>query len=508
MERSVLRLGNQILEEKIQQLSSNYIYQEAVGSLLLLLLSSIEDEDKKQQEIPYSIPYEIHPDILEQKEAVHNYICNMEEILNGESEERLKALEDCMRLKQSLLSIYENIYGYFSLWNVYSTVLSDEVALRKYRNDHISQKTIDWDRFYLDCKEFLNHSDTLLTQKSRISQLLKCFYLKMARSKYFDLLNQCLNKAFQEESKTCIDNALRAFQSFTTPESTSEYGRYFPEISQWLAEKQTLKPEELDDEALSQEYQTFQSIFEDLTHIEEYFCSLFNDINACILLFSLTYDFEELTEGDISYSDLYHTVCSILSNTLTETEKESYMDTLIESLENAVEPVIDKANTIGRKELTLLEKVTDFENLSEETKKILITENFIRSCYYADLNEELFQSKEIQDTSIAEETWKSSKFNEFLESVQTQWSKLPPQTRRVSMQMLFGALPPIFSVEETLKMMEDALESAPTPEHRVLILDKAGMVFSDNNFSTNSLLEACEHNHEHTHDCGCGHHHH
>ena len=39
-------MSNIALEEKIRNLSADYIYQQAVGSLLLLLMSAMEDAEK------------------------------------------------------------------------------------------------------------------------------------------------------------------------------------------------------------------------------------------------------------------------------------------------------------------------------------------------------------------------------------------------------------------------------------------------------------------------------
>jgi hypothetical protein len=484
------------IEQKIQQLSTDYIYYEALASLLLLLMSAAEEE---AAEYP-AIPYDIHPEILEMKQTVRDYLCRLEEILSDE-DERLRAIDDCTQLKKALLSAYENIYGYYSQWNVYSMALSDEIALRKYQEEQLSEKPIQWQQFYLDCKAFLNESDTVLQQKSRISQLLKCFSLKMTRNKYFDILKDCLEKAFQEESEDTISSALRAFQRFCAPEDSLHYGRYFPEIAQWLSQKKVLSPEKMEDALLREEYESFQDKLDDLNHIEEYFSILFNDINSLILLFSLTYKLDELTERDVSYSDLYHTVRSMILGKMSKTEKEAYIDTLIQELEMAVEPIIDKANALGQKEIALLEKTNSFEDFSDETKKILMTESFVRSCYYSDLNNELFVSDQSPSSPPAKEEWKKAAFEKFLAQVQVYWASLSPKVRHISMQMLLGALPPVFTAEQTLQMLQDALESAPTTEHKVLIVDKTAMVFSDNNFSL-----AAQEEHIHQHDCGCGHH--
>ena len=48
-------MSNIALEEKIRNLSADYIYQQAVGSLLLLLMSAMEDAEKGVTALPYEI---------------------------------------------------------------------------------------------------------------------------------------------------------------------------------------------------------------------------------------------------------------------------------------------------------------------------------------------------------------------------------------------------------------------------------------------------------------------
>ncbi len=501
-------MANHVLEEKIRNLSADYIYKEAVSSLLLLLLSVAEDETKAEE----AFHYEIHPNILEIKKAIRHYIIQAEDILNGDRELRLSALEDCMDLKKDILSIYENIYGYFSVWNTYSTLVGDEVALRKYREEAVSDKKIEWNLFYLDCKEFLNSANTVLDQKNYMGQLLKCIPLKIAREKYFDIVKDSLDLAFAGESEEFISSSLRAFESFCAPEHFREYGKYFPEIAQWLSAKKALHPEKMTDEELNEEYTDFNSVFEDLNRIEEYFTCLFNDINSLILLFYLNFTFDELTEGSVAYADLYHTICELLTGELSETEKAAYLDTLNDSLEEAVEPVIDMANALGKEEWKLMKKVRSFEEFGEDTKKTLLTENFVRSCYYGDLNDELFHFNMEENLPPADEAFKTQKFNAFISMVWEHFEQLPIRTRRVAMQMLLSALPPVFTVNQILELIQNTIESASDMEQKILLVDKAGTVFADNGFHYIEPAEDdwdFEHDHhDHSDGCGCQHHHH
>lgn len=507
LQKGVFLLPNPtILEEKIRNLSADYIYQQAVGSLLLLLMSAMEDAERP------ALPYEIPADIQEIKAECKAYLLRLEDLLEcGDAAARAAALEDCMKLKKNLLSIYETIYSYFSQWNILSTLVSDQVALRKYQEEDFSQKQVEWSLFFADCHAFLESAETLLEQKNYMGQLLKCLPLSMTRDHFYDNVRTSLEAAFAEESEAFISTSLQAFEGFCSPKENPLYGKYFPEIAAWLAERQARPLKDLSNEDLAAYYQELQELFDTLKDIEEYFSCILHDINSLILLFYLTYSFGDLTEGSAAYADLYHTVCAFLSDQLSLTEKAAYLDTLMEQLEAAVEPVIDQANAIGKKEYDLLEKVDSFSDFSEDTKKILLLEDFIRECFFGDLNDELFQFNLPEDLPPASPAEKKALFNAFLAKTRAYFDTLPAPLRKIAMQNLMGALPPVCSVEDAMQEIMAAVDRASTPEQKILIVDKAGMVFNENGWQSITedfdLDDEHEHHH-HDHACGCGHEHH
>lgn len=485
------------LEQKIKNLSADYIYQQSIGSLLLLLMSTMEDVEKGEQ----CLPYPIHDDILSIKKEILKTTLKLEDILDGEQSTRTTTLEHCMGLKKQLFSIYETIYSYFSQWNVASTLVSDQIAIRKYKEEQISDEKIDWSLFFADCHTFMEEQKTLLEQKTAMGKLLQCLPLHIAREKYYDIIQQSLQAAFAGESKELIACSLRAFEGFCCPESNPLYGKYFPEIARYIGEKRMVLPHNMDDEALHEHYESLKEVLEQLQDIEEYFSCMLHDINSLILLLYLTYTFKDLTENTASYSDLYHAVCDFFNGEWNETEKSAFLETLTEQIEEAVEPVIDKANEIARQEYALLEKVTTFAQFEEETQKVLWTEEFIRDCYFGDLNDQLFQFSLPEDLPPATEDEKKGLFADFIQKTRSYLETLPAQIRKTAMQTLLGALPPIFDVHTVMDLVTQAIDKTTTLEQKVLIVDKIGMVFQENGY------QSITHN-THDHDCGCGHDHH
>lgn len=497
-------MANHAAEEQIKTLSADYIYQQAVGSLLLLLMSQLEEEEKGITALPYEIPQ----DIAEIRKEIRRHLLNLEEILDGDAQSRILALQNCLELKKRLLSIYETVYSYFSQWNIISTMINDQIALRKYVEDSVAKKQVEWSLFFADCHAFMENAKTELEQKSFMSQLLKCLPLFVTRDTFFAEVKECLHAAFAEESKEFIAKSLNTFEGFCCPEANPLYGKYFREIAETLDKKRTLVPNKLADEALGEVYGEMSELFETLEELEEYFSCILHDINSLILILYLTYTFSELTQKDVSYADLYHAVCEFVGGEWNLTEKAAYLDTLTEQLEKAVEPVIDKANEIGRQEYTLLQKIGSFDNFGDDTKKVLMAEEFIRACFFGSLNEELFRFDLPQDLPPAVQEEKNMLFDDFIAKTRNSFDTLPVQTRKIAMQTLMGALPPVCTVQDIMNRVMEAIDQTSSDEQKLLIVDKAGMVFVDNGYESIANTEhehQHDHDHEHHHDCDCGH---
>ena len=487
------------LEKEITALSTEYIFNEATGSLLLLLLSCMED----LEECSLGKIYEIHPELLALKKEIHSATISLKDVFS-DKDIKLAALENASRLKKQIVAIYENIYRYYAQWNIISTLISDEVALRKYREENHSDKKIELSMFYTDCMDFLQSADSISKQKNYMGQLFKCIPFKMARDKYFHLVEESLALAFGGESEASISTSLNTFKNTCAPEKSENYGKYFPDIAQCLMEKLPIKPSTLSDEQLDEAYTDMNTLFESLAEIEDYCQETLNAIDSLIILFYLNFTFEDLTAGNFGYADIYHKVCEILKNP----EDTAFNETVKNILEEYIEPVIDKANELNQQEMRLLEKVTDFSDLSEDLSKTLATEGFVRATFYDDLNEEIFNFNLDEDAPPANEEFKKAAFGNFIEYMKEYFSSLPISVRKSAMLMLLGSLPIAMDIHALMDYIKDGIDNAETFEHGLLIIDKAGTTFTDSGFNYRTEADEHEHHHHHDEQCGCGHEHH
>ena len=65
--------------------------------------------------------------------------------------------------------------------------VNDETAVRKYKEQHLSHKKVEFDMFYRDCINFLTASENISELRKYTAQLLKCMPMRMARAKFFDI---------------------------------------------------------------------------------------------------------------------------------------------------------------------------------------------------------------------------------------------------------------------------------------------------------------------------------
>ena len=197
-------------------------------------------------------------------------------------------------------------------------------------------------------------------------------------------------------------------------------------------------------------------------------------------------------------------------------EAEALLDTLKEQLEAAFEPIIDKVNSINEKELELMDKIGTMSELSEETQKSIGAEGFIRGIYYSNINDELFDFEIDENSPVASKEFSEKVFAEFIDYMQEYYKTLPMQTRKSNMLILLGSIPVAMDIADTIDYVKSSVENCIDEEQKILIVDKAGMVFDANGFSyadedfddDECGCDHDHHHHHHDHDCSCGHDHH
>lgn len=123
------------IEEKLSNLSAEYIYNEGIGNLLLLAISYTDRKKGEDGDMPFGMPEEIK----KIRDKADSYIPELEDIL-GNNELRISALNEVLELKKQLVSLYGNVYDYFSQWNTLSLAVNDETAIRKYKEQHLATK--------------------------------------------------------------------------------------------------------------------------------------------------------------------------------------------------------------------------------------------------------------------------------------------------------------------------------------------------------------------------------
>ena len=495
------------LENKISSISSDYIQNEATCSLLLLLLNCIED----MEENSFFNTHDIPKDIIDLKAEVKNQVAALKFSLD-DNVVKASALEYAFEMRKKIISVYETVYRYYAQWNTISMSISDEIALRKYKETLPNDKKIDLSSFYSDCIDFLQSATSHSEQKNYMGQLFKCIPFKMARDKYYDLLYKSLDNAFANESSTAIALSLDAFKNTFAVETSPNYGIYFPEIASAMKDKKEIKAPSLSDDELDELYSDMNLIFESLTDIEDFCQETFSSIGSLIILYYLDFSLDDLSQKDFRHKDMYNKVCEMIANS----NEAMFIETIKPLLEENIEYLLDKKNELNKSECKLLDKIKDMSSLSDDLNKILATDSFIRSIFYADINEEIFDFNINSNSAPADEEYRKKAITDFIEYVQEYFGSLPLVFKKSSMQMLLSSLPISMDIYGLMDYIKEGIDSSSNLEQQLLIIDKVGTTFDNNGFtSINNLSHhehsddcECGHNHHHHDDCECGHSHH
>ena len=481
------------LENKISSISSDCIQNEATCSLLLLLLNCVED----MEENSFFKTHDIPEDIVDLKTEVKNQVGALKLSLMDNAV-KTSALEYAFEMRKKIISVYETVYRYYAQWNTISMSISDEIALRKYKEALPKDKNIDVSSFYSDCIDFLQSATTHPEQKNYMGQLFKCIPFKMARDKYYDLLYKSLDNAFAGESANAIDLSIATFKNTFAIENSPNYGIYFPEIALAMKDKKEIKVQSLNDDELDELYSDMNLVFESLTDIEDFCQETFSSIGSLIILYYLDFSLEDLAQNDFRHKDMYSKVCEMIANP----NEVAFVDTIKPLLEESIEYLLDKKNEINKSEHKLLDKIKDMSALSDDLNKTLATEGFIRSIFYADINEEIFDFNLDQSLPLANEEYRKKAISDFIEYIKEYFNTLPLSFKKSSMKMLLSSLPIAMEVYGLMDYIKEGVDSSSTLEQQLLIIDKAGTTFDSNGFATDSV------SHDNNCDCGHDHHHH
>ena len=128
------------------------------------------------------------------------------------------------------------------------------------------------------------------------------------------------------------------------------------------------------------------------------------------------FSFDDLTEDNPEYKDVYYK-CVELINKKSITENELFAEPLKEMVESYAEKLIDRTNEINKLEMDFFMKYGKVEMEDDDTKKLAASENFIRSCFYGDLNTEIFNFNLDDDLPPADEGFKNGLWDAEIPSI-------------------------------------------------------------------------------------------
>ncbi len=490
------------LEKELINFSTDYIYNEAVSNFLLLLLYSIEELEKSDAYTLENIP----PKIINIKKEVLNTVSSLKIILE-DNNIKSEALETALGMKKQVLSIYESVFLYFIQWQRISTLVSDESAIRKYGEENVSGKKIEFSVFYEDCFEFLQNAENFNQQKQYMNKLFMCIPLKMTRNKYFDFLEESLLFAFNSEDDETLATFINMFKNTYAPDISPAYGKYAPHIAEAMSEKLKIIPSSMSDIELDEAFGDLEEIFETILEIKDYCQALYDSINSLITLFYLNFSFEDLTESNFEYTDIYYKVSEMINNP----EDSSFFETISSLLENHIETSLNKTTDINKKQLKLLAKLSENHIFSEDSQKTLTIERFIRENFNSMLGEDIFSLDLDTPSNSFDENSKKNIVKETSEFLSQYFLSLPFHLRKVSMRDVFTLVPVSMDLYDFIDYIKSAIDNSKSFEHSLLIIDKIGAVFEDSGFDyKNEDFEEDEF-HDHNcghHHCGCEHDHH
>jgi len=477
-------------DKNISDMLEKSIFNKTASSLLLLILSVF---DKKHKEFNF----EYNSDIYNIDKKITEHIINLETTLN-DNDLRKEALEDCFLLKKQLLSIYRSINNYFNKFNVIADIWGDENCLRRYRNEINDEKikdNIEMGAFYNDCFDFLKTANNQKELNYFIGEFFNCVQLSMTKSKYFEIIQKNIIDMLKNMSEKKIDSYINMLKYKLSPEKADDYGKYFDEIADFIEKHKTVDLCDIDDNDFNTEFEDFEYTFDLLLSIKDYCQITLDNINSLIIMFYMGYTIDELSEENYGYEDVYYKVRELLK----DGNETAFDDTIVDMLEKYIDQLLESAVNINSEVSKVIEN-TDFSKLSDDTAKMIYTNDFINACFYGDLEREILDF-DISDDNIADDEYIKKSVKDFMEYLKEYITQLSNTLRKVTVKKFMFGFDMGFDIGDIMDYVKNAINATSSFEQKLLIIDKIGSVFENNGFYDAHYDEhcTCGHDHEHHH---------
>lgn len=471
-------------KKQIIESMENLIDKQATVSLLFLLQSSLEHEYK----VVSNPDLDLMPErVLSLRSEIDDGILSLESNLARLSEDEIfNKYEYYKELKKELKKIYENICYLTSRLIVVRKVFQKEQSLRYVQEENkgvkFDESRVNYEVFLGRCKEILLSMEDWEFANG-VEEIYKLIPVNQSRQIFFEDLKNKLMSVLENSSRTYLVAELNSMKNMLTTKKNIPPTSFCYNVELFLQDVLELNPKDMELEEISELiFYKINKYTKYLSLVQSSIVDLHNDMSSLSIFYLLRLPFAHLTKN-ITYRDLYYTVCKNLKSDISLEELELYLDRISETLENSIDSELDDITVVKGKISLLFEKISKNEKFDHETELVLQMYSLVQELYFSSVDDNL-NVIEVDDKEkplpkdIIEEV-----IDKFLNQLQDDLKEMSSSLRKQQMQILRTLYLRSSDIDTIINELRYRLNNSQTLEEKLVFIGDISDIFDNFSYS-------------------------
>lgn len=399
------------MNQQTEQLFSGiaYSYGEYINAYLELLSNSLF----------FSTPY-LDEETFKIQEELKHYFLELPTLLMPQSPEKETCITRLLTMREALEVKYRSLIAYQrELTLLLSLRQNDSKFIEPYLEtiglNEVTADDVDFNQVATDCVQFIFKDTTGKQKQQRASSLLPYIPIRLTKDNYLSYVSKSMRHIAITNQPSSADYLISILEQLFDGKCYEGYGKHFIDLKDSL--EQIFMIEDTEDlfEEANLLNETIENCIDMIEKMFRMICTFSN-----LLVFDAL-DFNELTEMQASFFDLYHSIKNVLLNS---DDASLILSTLPERMENI------------RKEL--------LNSYQKASQQVFPDSLFSLMQTYLNMNmNQIFGFSTAKHSAYSEEVL--AKFDGFISHLKEMLIQLPNLERKYRMQHFMSQIPFIMS---------------------------------------------------------------
>lgn len=436
------------MNQQTEQLFSGiaYSYGEYINAYLELLNNTLF----------FSTPY-LDEETFKVQEELKQYFLELPKLLIPQAVEKETCIERLLTMREALEVKYRTLIAYQrELTLLLSLKQNDPEFMENYfeaigLND-ITSDEVDFNQIATDCTQFIFNKTNGEQKQKRASNLLPYIPIKITKDNYLNYVSKSIRHIAIKNQISSADYLVSILEQLFDGKCYEGYGKHFVDLKISLDQLLTIEHTEDLFEESNLLNETIENCMDMLEKMFRIICTFSN-----LLLFDQL-EFNELTEMQASFFDLYHSIKNIL---IGSDDASLILSTLPERMEEIQKELLD--------------------SYQKASKSVTSDSLFGLMQTYLNMNmSQIFGFSTAKHSTYSEEVL--AKFDQFVTHLKEMLNKLPNLERKYRMQYFISQIPFVMSEQNFDAYVHQAFSNLANLKSSLLVASQLTGILEEHHF--------------------------